>query len=195
MLNLETEMAALIFSLLGALGTGFSVIWVKVVKPLMDMLKNHDYFKEAVSDIKKELTTNGGNSIKDAIIDLRGMCTRIEKRQKIIEQRTKAALHYSNVALFETDTEGRLIWNNIHLCEMTKTPEGLEGYDWLTCIAENDREELLHDFTSCLQMNRKFVRNTKTADGKDIRIVGYPYRITDEQHGGFLISISEKGVE
>lgn len=192
MINLETEMAALIFSLLGGLGTLCSIIWVKGIKPLMDVLKNHEYFKESVEQIKKELMTNGGNSLKDAIIDLRGTCGRIEHRQKIIEQRTKAALHYSNVALFETDTEGRLIWNNIHLCEMTKTPEGLEGYDWLTCIEEEDREELLSDFRSCLQMNRKFVRNTKTLDGKDIRIVGYPYRISEDKHGGFLISISEK---
>ena len=62
MLNLETEMAALIFSLLGGLGTGFSLLWVRVVKPLMDLLKNQDYFKDSVETIKKELQTNGGFS-------------------------------------------------------------------------------------------------------------------------------------
>lgn len=195
MLNLETEMAALILSLLGGLGTGFSLLWMKVIKPLMDLLKNQDYFKDSVETIKKELQTNGGNSLKDAIIDLRGTCNRIEKRQKVIEQRTKASLHYSNVALFETDEEGRLVWNNINLCKMTKNPEGLQGYDWLNCIEENDREELLEDFRSCLDTNRKFIRNTRTVDGKEISMVGYPYRISEERHGGFLISISEKGVE
>ena len=59
--------------------------------------------------MQKELSTNGGNSLKDAIIDLRQTCHRIRKT-KIIEQRTKAALHYSNVALFETDIAGRLVW-------------------------------------------------------------------------------------
>lgn len=188
--NLNTELLTIIVSLIGGLGTMFSVAWMKVVKPLIDLLKNQDYFKESVEEIKKELKTNGGNSLKDAVIGLGHTCSRIENRQRIIEQRTKAALHYSNVALFETDEDGRLIWNNIHLCDLTTRTKSLEGYDWLNCIDENEREDVLHEFTSCLKMNRKFTRETKTIDGKKIYMTGYPYKVADDKHGGFLVSIS-----
>jgi hypothetical protein len=40
-------------------------------------------------------------------------------------------------------------------------------------------------------MNRKFSRTTTTCDGKEIRMLGYPYKITDVEQGGFLVSISE----
>ena len=70
------------------------------------------FFVESVNDIKKELTTNGGSSLKDAIISMGKSCERIEERQKVIIQRTKAALHYSGAALFETDEDGRMTWSN-----------------------------------------------------------------------------------
>jgi PAS domain S-box-containing protein len=191
MLDLNTELAAIAVSILGGLGTGLSLLWMKVVKPLVSLINNQDYFKTAVEDIKKELNTNGGNSLKDAVIKLNSTCDRIERRQRVIEQRTKAGLHYSNVALFETDSEGRLIWNNNKLCEITDdSAKSLEGYDWLNCLHEDEREEVLHEFVSCLKMNRKFNRTTKTTTGQKIRMTGYPYKISEDEQGGFLVSIS-----
>lgn len=192
MFDLNAELAAIALSILGGLGTGLSLLWVKVINPLVSLINNQDYFKKAVEEIKKELQTNGGNSLKDAVIKLGSTCDRIEKRQKIIEQRTKASLHYSNVALFETDCEGRLIWNNNHLCDViVKSASSLEGYDWINCINEEEREEVLAEFLSCIRMNRKFNRTTKTVDDKNIRMIGYPYKISEDTHGGFLVSISQ----
>lgn len=192
MFDLDAELAAIAVSILGGLGTGLSLLWVKVINPLVSLINNQDYFKQAVEEIKKELQTNGGNSLKDAVISLGNTCDRIERRQRVIEQRTKAALHYSNVALFETDSEGRLIWNNNHLCDVAmKSSSSLEGYDWINCINEDEREEILAEFLSCIKMNRKFNRSTKTVDNKNIRMIGYPYKISEDEHGGFLISISQ----
>jgi len=186
------EKVGIVLSILGASGTFFSFVWIKIVKPLISLINNQDYFRQAVEEIKKELQTNGGNSLKDAVIKLSSTCDRIEKRQKIIEQRTKAGLHYSNVALFETDSEGRLVWNNNHLCDVAmKSSSSLEGYDWINCITEDEREEVLADFLSCIKMNRKFNRSTITVDGIKIRMIGYPYKISEDIHGGFLVSISQ----
>jgi hypothetical protein len=189
--SLNAEIITILVSLLGGLGTMLSLAWVKLVKPLIDLLKNQEYFKDSVEQIRKELQTNGGNSLKDAVISLGDTCGRIETRQRIIEQRTKAALHYSNIALFETDDDGRLIWNNMHLCDLTSNEvKSLEGYDWVNCIDEEEREEVLTEFLSCVNMNRKFNRSTKTINGKKIRMIGYPYKLSEERHGGFLVSVS-----
>ena len=111
------ELLAIIISSVGGIITFLTLIWKKFLKPLIKLCQNQEFFKESVEEIKKELTTNGGSSLKDAIIDMKDTVHRIDRRQKIIEQRTKAALHYSNEALFETDIAGRLIWSNAHFCK------------------------------------------------------------------------------
>tara|TARA_Y100000004_G_scaffold124082_1_gene139552 strand:+ start:2115 stop:2708 length:594 start_codon:yes stop_codon:yes gene_type:complete len=186
----SAELATIIVSSIGGLITLITLIWKKFLKPLVKLCQNQEFFKESVEEIKKELTTNGGSSLKDAIIDMKDTVHRIDRRQKIIEQRTKAALHYSNEALFETDIAGRLIWSNAHFCKYVKdNPSNMTGFDWLSMIKENERDELLQEFLSCIKMNRKFSKTTETQDGKQIRMLGYPYKITDAEHGGFLVSI------
>jgi PAS domain-containing protein len=188
----DPEHITLIFSILGGLGTFLSLLWVKLIKPIIKLLQNQEQVTKTLDTIKKELTTNGGNSLKDTIIDLKKTCNRIEIRQKVMEQRTKASLHYNNIALFETDDHGRLIWTNNSFYELTSNSiDSVDGYDWLTYIDEDDREDFFIEFKSCINMNRKFVKITKNCEGKNIKLVGFPYKINDEKHGGFLVSISE----
>lgn len=199
MLELNTEILAIIIGSVGSVITFFTLLWKKFISPLIKLVKNHDIFIKSVDHLRelmeKELKTNGGNSLKDAIIDMRATCNRIENRQKIIEQRTKAALHYSNVALFETDPYGRLIWSNVHLGKyFDKNHQDIEGYDWLNIIEEHERTETLQEFQSCLNMNRKFSKITTTQSGNEIRMLGYPYKLSDDSHGGFLVSITENEV-
>lgn len=192
MTEIHPEFIAIIIGSLGSLAGFFTLAWKKVVSPLVKLCKNQDFFVESVQEIRKELKTNGGNSIKDAIINLRDTCQRIENRQRVIVQRTKAALHYSNVALFETDETGRLVWSNANLCEITKDiTTSIEGFDWINLFKEEEREEVMAEFTSCLLMNRRFSKITTLQNDVQVRLLGYPYRISDTEHGGFLISITE----
>lgn len=190
MQDINLDIIPLIISILGGIGTFLSVFWVKVVRPVVKFIKHQEEVSTKIDDIKKELTTNGGNSLKDSILDLRKVCHRMEIRQKIIEQRTKAALHYSNLPLFETDNEGRLTWNNSLFFQFTNSTN-IEGYDWLNYIKEEDRVDLLNEFKSCLNTNRKFTKKTKSVDNKNIILTGFPYRISESEQGGYLVSISE----
>jgi hypothetical protein len=188
----DPEQITLFFSLVGGIGTLCGLIWAKIVKPTIRLLNSHEKVIKSIEAIKKELTTNGGNSIKDSILELKSTCNRIETRQKVMEQRTKAALHYNNIALFETDDHGRLIWTNNSFYELTSDSiDSVEGYDWLTYIDEEEREDFFSEFKSCLDMNRKFLKITKNCNSKKIKLVGFPYKINETSHGGFLVSISE----
>lgn len=185
------ENITIAFSVFGGLVTFISIIWAKIIGPLIKIIDNQEEFKTSLNAIRKELTTNGGNSIKDAIICLQGTCLRIETRQKVIEQRTKAALHYNNAALFETDEHGRLTWTNSNFYNLTSDAiTSVEGYDWLTYIKEDDRAELFDEFTSCLSMNRKFVKTVTNCKDQKVKLVGFPYKVNENNHGGFLISIT-----
>jgi hypothetical protein len=39
-------------------------------------------------------------------------------------------------------------------------------------------------------MNRIFIKETTFNSGMKVRLLGYPYKITDTEHGGFLVSIT-----
>ena len=190
---MNPEIIALVFGGISGITGLCTLVWKKFLKPIVKLCKNQDFFLESVNDIRKELTTNGGSRLKDSIISMRDSCERIENRQKVIIQRTKAALHYSNVALFETDETGRLVWSNANLCDLTKDiVNSIEGFDWINLFKEDEREEVLGEFESCLSMNRRFSKVTQMQNGKTIRLLGYPYRISDLEHGGFLISITQE---
>ena len=40
-------------------------------------------------------------------------------------------------------------------------------------------------------MNRKLGKTVKTIDNKTVKLTGFPYRINEKEHGGFLVSISQ----
>jgi PAS domain-containing protein len=192
MLDLHNpETITFVFSVLGGIVTFFSVLWMKIIKPIFQMVDKQDHLAKSVETIKKELTPNGGNSIKDTITELKGTCNRIENRQRIIEQRTKAALQYNNAALFETDEHGRLTWTNGNFYDLTSdSVNSVEGYDWLAYIIEDEREEVFDEFKSCIDMNRKFVKYTTNIQGEKIKLVGFPYKISNDCHGGFIVNLS-----
>ena len=186
------EDVTLLLTMLGTLGSFLAGVWVKVLRPAMKFIDKHDDVVKSIENIEQEIPCNGGSSLKDAVISLNHTCGRIESRQKIIEQRTKASLHYSNIALFETDRKGRLVWTNEPFYKMTgQTLTDAKGYDWITYIHEDEREDFMKEFESCLNMNRKFSVEVTTSDGQDIRMTGYPYRLNDNEQGGFLISLAE----
>lgn len=197
---MNPEILAIIVSGIGGATGLLTLAYKKFIKPIVKLCKNQDFFVESVEEIKKELTTNGGSSLKDAVVGMRESCKRIENRQRVIIQRTKAALHYSSTALFETDQEGRLIWSNVNLIDLTKRSNTfskdanymVEGFDWISLFKEDDREGVLSEFKSCLTMNRRFIKETELINGVKVRLLGYPYKITDTEHGGFLVSITEE---
>ena len=188
---LNPENITFLFSILGGVVTFLSVIWMKVIKPIIHIIDQQNSLAKSIETITKEVTTNGGNSIKDTITELRGTCNRIEHRQKVIEERTKAALQYNNVALFETDEHGRLTWTNSNFYDLTSDiVTSVEGYDWLTYILEDEREEVLDEFRSCVDMNRKFLKFTTNVNNEKIKLEGVPYKINHSSHGGFIVNLS-----
>jgi PAS domain S-box-containing protein len=186
------EDATLMMTMIGTLITFLGFLWVKVLRPAVKFMNSQETVVTSIETIKREITTNGGGSLKDAVCTLSGTCERIERSQIVIEQRTKASLHYSETALFETDQEGHLVWTNEPFYNLTKmTLTDVEGFDWLSYIHEDQRDEFFQEFKSCLEMNRRFAKNSKTCDNKDVRVIGFPYKINEKENGGFLVSVYE----
>lgn len=190
MWNIEEIVA--VITLLGFGFSGLLFLW-KVFKASKVFLTDHEELKEAIQVIRSEVTPNGGSSLKDVVNKLKITCDRIEIRQKLLDQRSKAALHYQTKPLFETDRSGNLTWCNEAFRDLAEINEGdCKDSDWIALIDEEERENFLKELESCLKMCRKLDITTVSVNGSTIHFMGYPYRIGKGLHEGFLIHLKKE---
>jgi transcriptional regulator with PAS, ATPase and Fis domain len=154
------------------------LIWKKIIKPVANMAKGHDYIVDSIKEIKNELTTNGGSSIKDAI-------NRIEGRQIVVDHRTKAIFYNFDEPLFEIDNEGNMLWSNEKFKSLCDN-ENFKGLDWILLVDEPKRQEFIEELQSCSKQNREIRVKTQSMNGNPITFRGFPYRSCDKNYG-FLI--------
>ena len=190
MFDLNAENLAMISTAGGILSSVTFFLWRKLIKPAINLMDDHQEIKKSIDIIKGEVTPNGGGSMKDALNCLRKTCTNIERSQKVLDQRSKASLHYHDKALLEIYRFGRLSWYNEKFEVFSKGCDNpKEGFDWVNIVDEAEREEFVKELTSCLEMNRKIDIVTNSISNERVHFLGYPYRITDQDHEGFLINI------
>lgn len=183
------EFAGAVATLVGA-GIAVLGFLYRVFTFVRKFQRSQEELKESIKIIKAEVTPNSGKSLKDTVNSLKKACDRIETRQRVLDQRSKTALHYNKTPLFETDIKGRLTWCNEAFLELTKDNGSCsEGFDWITVIEDDRRDDFLTEFNSCLKMCRKIDIETVSVHGRPIHFVGYPYRVAKGIHEGFLIHL------
>ena len=103
--GISLEIVGIVLSLVGGFCASLAWSWKFLVKPTMKLYKNQQILVSSVEDIKKELTTNGGSSIKDTV-------NRIDRRQIMLDKRSKAIFYNVEKAILEVDEKGNILWAN-----------------------------------------------------------------------------------
>ena len=172
------EIVGIVLSLVGGFCASLAWSWKFLVKPTMKLYKNQQILVSSVEDIKKELTTNGGSSIKDTV-------NRIDRRQIMLDKRSKAIFYNVEKAILEVDEKGNILWANEMFHKQMGT-KNLKGLDWVSHIDEPQRENFLREFESCSEKLRELRFETISTEGKKIKYTGFPYR-GEGKNFGFLI--------
>ena len=90
----------------------------------------------------------------------------------------------------QVDKFGRVSWYNEKFEALTNNNSNPnEGFDWVNIVDEAEREDFLKEVTSCLEMCRKIDIMVNSVNDQQIHFLGYPYRITEKDHEGFLIHL------
>lgn len=176
--GMSLEIVGIALSLAGGICASFAWGWKYLVKPTIRLYKNQQKLVVSVEDIKKELTTNGGSSIKDTV-------NRIDRRQVMLDKRSKAIFYNIEKAILEVDESGSILWANEEFHKIMGT-KNLKGLDWVSYIDEPQRENFLREFESCSEKLRELRFETVSTEGKKIKYTGFPYRDNDKNFG-FLI--------
>jgi hypothetical protein len=186
-MRITIEEAVALVSFLGAIGSAVLFLW-RIFSAITRAELKQQELQDSIETIKKEVTRNGGGSIKDLVLKLDKTCERMEIRQRIIDQRSKAALHYQERCLFETDKRGNMVWANDRFYQNTIDYGDISGgLDWVAVVHEEQREEFLIEFNSCIKMGRRIDIETVSVDSRKLHFIGYPYRVGRGNHEGFLI--------
>ena len=158
-------------------------IYNYVIKPSIRLYKSHFILVNTVEDIKKELTTNGGSSIKDTV-------NRIDRRQVIIDKRSKAIFYNVEDVILEIDEHGNIVWANQYFHELMGN-KNVSGLDWVTYIDEPEREPFIKELRSCSENNRELKFSAHSTNGEKFTFSGYPYRDRNKNYG-FLIFLKQE---
>lgn len=184
----NSELITLLSGFLGMMGT-IAALARKFYKQASSFIEEQKDFQEAIKVIQKEVTPNGGSSLKDVVNKLKITCDRMEVRQRVIDQRSKASLHYQKEALFEIDRSGNMTWCNDAFRTLMVEEGGVisTGKDWIAVVDEESRKDFVEEIESCLKMCRKIDIETRDTQGSVVSFTGYPYKIGRNNHEGFLI--------
>lgn len=117
----------------------------------------NNVYKE-IKTIRKELTPNGGSSLRDAI-------NRVEIRIEGIEFAQHISWDFETVAIFRTDGQGNCIWvNQTYLDLVKRGKDFLLAKGWESCIHPDDREKVVKEWKFACEDNRNIDMNYRYLD-------------------------------
>lgn len=114
----------------------FSKKWQRL-KEMWGSITNHPALAKQIDEIHKEIRTNGGGSIKDAVNELRQSFALENARWKIVTE-------HLDIIAWESDVNGKTTWVSNSMCRLLgRQSEELLGMNWRSIIWEDDREHVL----------------------------------------------------
>jgi PAS domain S-box-containing protein len=166
----------------------------------LDVLQSFDTVQDDIKLIKEELSNNGGGSLKDAMVRTERKIEEVAKDLYLVRGVQRAMMNRTKIGFFETDQSGRLVWVSKYYLELTGKQLGdvlVNG--WGSCIAPEDRQEVLNEWNDCVKNDRDFDMEYHIINGvgKVVPIKGHAKRVktSDGQTMAFSGSIIEKDTE
>ena len=156
--------------------TAFIII-LRFLKQVVSALKApYRFFKEQSQSardsaiIRKEVTLNGGGSLKDAVI-------RIEMRISVTEQEQRAVDSDAQHAIFRSDETGRCFWVNPAYCKLVdRQLSEITGNGWESYIHWEDREHILTEWHKAVIGEREFEMQYRLNDNRAVNVKAHPLR-------------------
>lgn len=116
--------------------------------------------------VNKELTANGGGSMRDIV-------NRLATRFDVGDARQRALVTQLEIAMWESDERGQCVYVSREMCRITgRTQEESLGRGWIGTIHPSDRERVVEDWDACVRDGRDFSMQHAfmTPDGERVEV-------------------------
>lgn len=164
------ENTKLIVGIAGSAATGSIWLFKKVIQPRINkrkMLKREtmailNRVADAIpkiDEIYKEVRPNGGGSLKDIVNSIR---EQVAVNQKV----TRLGLNEQEISYYECDAYGAITYGSASLYNLIgRHEEEVSGSNWLSFVHPADRELLLVEWESSVEMVRNFEHKCRVLNG------------------------------
>lgn len=182
------EQAAAAAAALGTIWVGFKKM-KKKIKPFFNSTAEIELLNKKLDLICKELTPNGGSSLKDKINKIEAEIKKNTSVTESIFNRQRWIFNTNPIPVFEADKDGNFTWaNNSYLTLTGFSIENVIKKGWINSLHEKDREDFLVSWYHAVKDSRNFERFALFVDSK-----GNPNRCrvvaTRADDGGYIGSL------
>jgi PAS domain S-box-containing protein len=176
-----------IVTILTAIVATFFVLWTNLIWPAVkkvgSLLKHLNPLHSLARDIaaiRKELTSNSGSSLKDAVYHIRDQQKVLGEAAKHTGARVTALLDGRTDMIWESDLQGRQVWANAALVAMTGRPASeLLGGGWINVIHGDDRTRIKNAWIESVAGQYVFNEECRCVRPDDrvikVRLIAKPY--------------------
>jgi len=175
---------------LGAL-SGFMAIFYHKLKP-------YTTITDDISQIRKELTSNSGKSLKDLVKKIEGDVESNTNLTKTILCRQRWILDNRSEPIFEADENGNFTWVNEAFVKLAKRScSDLTGNKWKNIIAESNRDSVFAHWDAAIKEKRNFEETIVITDkkGKNHSVMCIASIQEDGKYVGSLTNIKDSSEE
>ena len=130
-------------------------------------LKPYTTITDDISQIRAELTSNSGKSLKDLVKKIETEVKSNTSLTKTIMCRQRQILDNRKEPIFEADETGNFTWVNEAFIKLTKRScIDLLGNKWKNIIAEDERDTIFYHWDSAIKEKRNFEETVIITDKK-----------------------------
>lgn len=134
---------------------------------LYKKLKPYTTITDDISQIRAELTSNSGKSLKDLVKKIEVDVESNTNLTKTIMCRQRWILDNRNEPIFEADENGNFTWVNEAFIKLTKRScIDLLGNKWKNIIAEDERDSIFSHWDRAIKEKRNFEETIVITDKK-----------------------------
>lgn len=170
--------------ILAIVAGGTLFVWRKLVTPLYrytrERMRRVTEAFDSVQAIRKEVFPNGGGSLRDSVDTTGKLMRQITKHVAMSIAQNRTLCEQSEIAMFEGDDEGALVWANRALRQLTGLRmEQIEGRGWINAVHDDDRRRVENDWMLATANRSPFLsvfRLTHIATGRSaaVQCEAYP---------------------
>jgi len=151
---------------------------MKKLEPYTNMTESISLINEDIKDIKKELTSNSGSSLKDLVFTIKADVKSNTDLTTTILNRQRWMLDNRSEPIFEANKDGKFTWVNDSFIKLTdRGLKDLKGHNWVNVLHEDSRNNILKDWFLAVENKRNFEHSVEIVDGKnnvyDAKIVAH----------------------
>lgn len=172
----------------GGPGVVIAAIWRtgrQIYKVVKDTQSEHAELMKIIPRVEKiekiisiELTTNGGMSLKDAIVDTRALLAAMDGK-------FRAFVSTTEMIAWESDKDGNCVWVSPKMVAILgRPPEDIYGQCWRSILHPDDRTRVVQEWQDSIGNQRSFTMSYRWigGDGDVIPVTVETFVVRNRSH-------------